>query len=90
MRPGSVLLRHRDWFNLEIGPIQALPLQPRVLLLDHTLVQLLEERRRPAPQVGVVLTEEVGYMHGGAPALVEFPALQVEVFSDTGCKIPSV
>ena len=33
------------WF-VKIGPVWFLPFQPRVLLLDHALIQLLEQRRR--------------------------------------------
>jgi hypothetical protein len=39
-----------------------------------------------AKQVGVVLAQEVGYIHGGAAAFTELPSPEVEVFSDTGCK----
>ena len=35
--------------TLAIGPVWPLPFQPRVLPLDHTLIQLLEEQRR-SPQ----------------------------------------
>jgi ABC-type xylose transport system permease subunit len=37
--------RDQDWSNLQIGPVSPLRFQPRALLLDHALVQLLEERR---------------------------------------------
>jgi len=41
-------------------------------------------------RVRVVLAEEVGHVHGSAAALAELASLEVEVFSDTGCKMHSV
>jgi hypothetical protein len=37
--------------------------------------------------VGVVLAQVVGHIDGGAAALAELPAAEVEVFSDRGCKL---
>jgi hypothetical protein len=40
-----------------------------------------------AQRVGIVLAQEVGYLYCGAAALAELAPSEVEVFSDTGCKI---
>jgi hypothetical protein len=37
-------------------------------------------------RAGVVAAEEVRHVDGGAAALAELGTLEVEVFSDTGCK----
>jgi hypothetical protein len=42
-----------------------------------------------AQGVGVVLAQEVGHVHGGAATLAELVAPEVQVFLDTGRKIPS-
>jgi hypothetical protein len=50
-------------------------------------VQLLGGGRQvEAQRVGVVFAQVVGHVHGGAAALAELAAAEVEVVSDTGYK----
>jgi len=43
--------RSRDWSNQETRPVCSLICQPRILLADQTLIQLLEERHRLAQRL---------------------------------------
>jgi hypothetical protein len=43
-----------------------------------------------AQRVGVILAQVIGHINGSPPALAELSTTEVEVFSDTGCKNPSV